>query len=139
MDDVNSLATDERTARVALAAASEPGDTTTGRLLTAVGAVETVRLATRSGSIPGLDRASTEASRRRLSERLGSGPVQRVLERTQAWMSTFGRLRRCPDRHESIVKFSVYLAAAIVTTQCLITAARTRYRWPTRPTMRRLK
>ncbi len=32
MDDVNSLATDERTARVALAASSAPGDTTTGRL-----------------------------------------------------------------------------------------------------------
>jgi hypothetical protein len=62
-----------------------------------------------------------------------------VIERTHAWMSTSGRLRRCPDRHETIVKFSVYLTAAIVTTQCLITAARTRCRWSTRPPTRRLK
>lgn len=44
-----------------------------------------------------------------------------VIERTHGWMSTFGALRRCPDRDETFVKLYVYLAAAIVTTQCLIT------------------
>ncbi len=79
----------------------------------------------------------------RIARRGAPAPVQAgrrwVIERTHAWMSTFGRLRRCPDRHETIVTFDVYLATAIVTTHCPITAARTRYRWSTRPTTRRLK
>lgn len=79
----------------------------------------------------------------RIARRGAPAPVQAGrrwgIERTHAWMSTFGRLRRCPDRHETIVTFYVYLAAAIVTTQCLIPAARTRYRWSTRPTTHRLK
>jgi hypothetical protein len=32
-----------------------------------------------------------------------------------------------------------FLAAAIVVTRCLIQRAHSRYRWPTRPTTRRLK
>ncbi len=66
----------------------------------------------------------------RIARRGAPAPVQAgrrwVIERTHAWMSTFGRLRRCLDRHETIVTFYVCLAAAIVTTHCLITAARTR-------------
>jgi hypothetical protein len=33
----------------------------------------------------------------------------------------------------------LFLAAAVVVTRCLIQRARTRYRWPGRPTTRRLK
>jgi hypothetical protein len=62
-----------------------------------------------------------------------------VVERTHAWMNGFGKLRRCTERRAGVTQFYVFLAAAIVATRCLIDAARSRYRWPTRPTTRRLK
>lgn len=52
MVTITSLAKDERSARVALAATLEPDDTVTGRLIAAVGAVETVRLAAGTGAFP---------------------------------------------------------------------------------------
>ena len=52
MVTITSLAKDERSARLALAATSEPDDAVTGRLLAAVGAVETVRLAAGTGAFP---------------------------------------------------------------------------------------
>ena len=69
---------------------------------------------------------------------LGAG--QRwVVERTQAWMNGFGKRRRCTDKAGRVVNFYLFLAAAFVVTRCLIREARTRYRWPGRPTTRRLK
>ena len=62
-----------------------------------------------------------------------------VVERTHAWMNGFGKLRRCTDRNGRVIDFYLFLAAALVTTRCLIHRARTRYRWDTRPTTRRLK
>ncbi|MGW3615247.1 IS5 family transposase [Micromonospora sp. NPDC005163] len=62
-----------------------------------------------------------------------------VCERTHAWMNSFGKLRRCTDRDGKIVAFFLYLAATFVTVRALIREARTRYRWDTRPTTRRLK
>jgi hypothetical protein len=62
-----------------------------------------------------------------------------VCERTHAWMNGYGKLRRCTDRDGRIVDFYLYLAAAFVTVRALIREARTRYRWDTRPTTRRLK
>jgi hypothetical protein len=62
-----------------------------------------------------------------------------VAERTHAWMNGYGKLRRCTDRDGKIVDFFLYRAAAFVTVRALIREARTRYRWPTRPTTRRLK
>jgi hypothetical protein len=62
-----------------------------------------------------------------------------VAERTHAWMNGYGKLRRCTDRDGKIVDFFRYLAAAFVTVRALIREARTRYRWQTRPTTRRLK
>ena len=38
MDTINELAADERTARIILAVASEPGDAVTGRMIRTVGA-----------------------------------------------------------------------------------------------------
>ena len=61
-----------------------------------------------------------------------------VVERTQSWMNGFGKLRRCTERKGMVVDFSLFLAAAFVTTHRLINEARRRYRWPTRPTTRRL-
>ena len=54
-------------------------------------------------------------------------------------MNGYGKLRRCTDRDGRIVDFYLYLAAAFVTVRALIRDARTRYRWATRPTTRRLK
>lgn len=62
-----------------------------------------------------------------------------VCERTHSWMNGYGKLRRCTDRDGKIVDFYLYLAAAFVTIRALIREARTRYRWDTRPTTRRLK
>ncbi len=62
-----------------------------------------------------------------------------VVERTQAWMNGFGKLRRCTEKTRRVVEFYLFLAATFVITRCLIQRARTRYRWPGRPTTRRLK
>jgi hypothetical protein len=68
-----------------------------------------------------------------------------VVERTHSWMNGYGKLRRCTERNATIVDFYLYLylylylAAALVTIRQLIQRARTRYRWNTRPTTKRLK
>ena len=62
-----------------------------------------------------------------------------VVERTHAWMNGYGKLRRCTERAAAVVDFYLYLAAAIVTIRQIIQRARTRYRWDTRPTTKRLK
>lgn len=61
-----------------------------------------------------------------------------IVERTQAWMNGFGKLRRCTERRGIVVDFYLFLAAVFVITRRLINEARTRYRWETRPTARRL-
>jgi len=70
-------------------------------------------------------------------------PVQATqrwpIERTHSWMNDYGKLRRCTDRSAAIVEFYLYLTAALITVRQLIQRARTRYRWPHRPTTRRLK
>jgi hypothetical protein len=62
-----------------------------------------------------------------------------VVERSQSWMNGYGKIRRCFERDGRVVDFYLYLAAAFVTIRALIREARTRYRWDTRPTTRRLK
>jgi hypothetical protein len=54
-------------------------------------------------------------------------------------MNGYGKLRRCTERDGKIVDFYLYLAAAFVVVRRLIQQARTRYRWATRPTTKRLK
>jgi hypothetical protein len=61
------------------------------------------------------------------------------VERLHAWMNGFGKLRRCTDKRKVIVEFYLYLAAAITVIRRLINRARSLYRWPTRPTTRRLR
>jgi len=61
-----------------------------------------------------------------------------VVERTQAWMNGYGKLRRCTERDGVVVDFYLFLAAACVTVRALIREARQRFRWPDRPTTRRL-
>ena len=62
-----------------------------------------------------------------------------VVERTQAWMNGYGKLRRCTEKRGTVVDFYLFLAAAFVVTRRLIQRARHCYRWPGRPTTRRLK
>jgi hypothetical protein len=61
------------------------------------------------------------------------------VERLHAWMNGYGKLRRCTDKRKVIVEFYCYLAAALTVIRRLINQARSRYRWPTRPTTRRLR
>jgi len=100
-----------------------------------------------------LDRGYDNASTRRLLATLGfrgeiarkgvPAPIQAgrrwVVERTHAWMNGYGKLRRCTERDGKIVDFYLYLAAAFVVVRRLIQQARTRDRWATRPTTKRLK
>jgi transposase len=100
-----------------------------------------------------LDRAYDNAPARALLAELGfDGAIARrgvpaplqagkrwVVERTQAWMNGYGKLRRCTEKSGRVVDFYLFLAAACVVTRRLIQRARTRYRWPGRPTTRRLK
>jgi hypothetical protein len=53
-------------------------------------------------------------------------------------MNGYGKLRRCTDKRRVIVEFYLYLAAAFTVIRRLINRARIHYRWPTRPTTRRL-
>jgi hypothetical protein len=61
-----------------------------------------------------------------------------VVERTHAWMNGFGKVRRCTERAGVVVDLNLWLAAAIVTVRRLISRARASFRWPTRPTTRRM-
>ena len=62
-----------------------------------------------------------------------------TVERTHAWMNGYGKLRRCTEKLRAVVDFYLFLAAALVVIRQLIQRARRRYRWPSRPTARRLK
>ncbi len=62
-----------------------------------------------------------------------------VVERTHQWMNGYGKLRRCTEKLQPVVDFYLFLAAALVVLRQLIQRARLRYRWPSRPTARRLK
>ena len=61
------------------------------------------------------------------------------VERLHAWMNGYGKLRRITDKRTVIAEFYLYLAAALTVIRRLINQARSRYRWPTRPTTRRLR
>jgi len=62
-----------------------------------------------------------------------------VVERTHSWMNGYGKIRRCTEKRRSTVEFYLHLAATLTVIRRLINEARTRYRWPARPTTRRLK
>jgi len=100
-----------------------------------------------------LDRAFDSAPCRALLDELGfDGAIARkgvpapiragarwVVERTQAWMNGYGKLRRCTERDRAVVDFYLFLAATFVVVRALIRCARQLYRWPGRPTTTRLK
>jgi hypothetical protein len=53
-------------------------------------------------------------------------------------MNGYGKLRRRTEKRAAVVDFDLFLAAALVVIRQLIQRARRRYRWPSRPTTRRL-
>jgi hypothetical protein len=57
-------------------------------------------------------------------------------ERTQAWINGYGTLRRCIEQVRRGVDVFLFLAAAFVVARMLIQRARSRFRWPGRPTRR---
>ena len=67
MDTINELAAEERTARIILGIASEPGDAVTGRMIRTVGASETVARLPADEAPPGPD---GDTWQRRLAPRL---------------------------------------------------------------------
>lgn len=104
MSVLTGLAADERSARAVLARLSDPGDTRTGALVSAVGAVETVRLVEFERDVPALSRADALRWRDLAQSRVGSlGP--RVLDSVSdvivpgdvGWPEALSRLgRRAP-------------------------------------------
>jgi transposase len=62
-----------------------------------------------------------------------------VVERTNAWMNNFGKLRRCTERHRDRVEFFIALASAIITVRSLIRQAWFGYRWDARPHSPRIR
>jgi hypothetical protein len=100
-----------------------------------------------------LDRGYDSGKTRNLLEILGfdadiavkgrPAPIQAgrrwPVERLHSWMNGYGKLRRVTDKRTIIVEFYLYLAAALTVIRRLINSARSRYRWPARPTTRRLR
>lgn len=83
MVTITFLTKDERAARVALAATLEPDDAVTGRLIAAVGAVETMRLAAGTGAFPKkVDSVDAGLWRNKVSPRLDARTVTQALSET---------------------------------------------------------
>ncbi|MGI9824384.1 DNA-processing protein DprA [Agromyces sp. Marseille-Q5079] len=79
-----TAASDERTARMALATVSEPADVITGTLVARVGPIETLALLeSRTGLPSGIDPAEGELWRRRLAARLNPDEPDRVAARME--------------------------------------------------------
>lgn len=79
MDEITSLAQDERMARVMLAMGSEPGDRITGSLLASVGASLAVEAAATGVLLPGVDRVDREVWQQRVMSRLSVDYVREVV------------------------------------------------------------
>ena len=76
MDTINELAADERTVRIILAIASEPGDAVTGRMIRTIGASETVARAIGAEVPVGPD---GDTWQRRLAPRIDAAQTERVI------------------------------------------------------------
>lgn len=83
MDTLLTLAWDERTARIALATIAEPGDATTGHILSSHGAVATVTMLSDDGPVPGLDNVEVQLWRKRLVPRVEPQLIREAIDRTE--------------------------------------------------------
>lgn len=78
MAPIADLPQDERTARVVLSMIVEPNDPTTGRVLSRVGAVETLRLIDGDGAVPGMNRVDARMWRDHLTSMAGTDLAARL-------------------------------------------------------------
>ncbi|WP_458041452.1 MULTISPECIES: DNA-processing protein DprA [Bacteria] len=83
METIESLASDERSARIALAVAVEPGEGTTATVMAAVGAQETLRLLTSTEAVPGVDVETAALWRDLAAPRLRPQAIHHVLDATR--------------------------------------------------------
>lgn len=83
METIESLTTNERNARIALAIAVEPGEATTAAVMAAVGAQETLRLLTSTEPVPGVDTEAAALWRDLAAPRLRPQAFQQVIDATQ--------------------------------------------------------
>jgi len=83
MADIETLASDDRSARIILSTAVDPGDPLTGRLIATHGAVRTLLLGIGDDSITGTDKAEVLTFRKRLQPRLDEQIAQRALQNTE--------------------------------------------------------
>lgn len=83
METIESLTTNERSARIALAIAFEPGEATTAAVIAAVGAQETLRLLTSTEPVPGVDTEAAALWRDLAAPRLRPQAFQQVIDATQ--------------------------------------------------------
>lgn len=60
-------------------------------------------------------------------------------ERTHSWLKNHRILAHCTEHTREATEFWIYLSLALITIRQLIQHARHHYRWPTRPTTRRLR
>lgn len=75
MAAIADMARDERTARVVLSMIVEPNDPVTGRVLSHVGAVETIRLIDGDGAVPGMNRVDARMWRDHLTSMDSTGQL----------------------------------------------------------------
>jgi len=55
-----------------------------------------------------------------------------LVERSQAWLNAFGKLRWCTERRQACVVFWLALACVVVILCRLVRGAWTKYRWDDR-------
>ena len=83
MDTITGLATDERTARIALAVLVAADDPATGRVVGRVGAVEAIRLLTADGQVPSMNRTAAALWRKHVVPDASPEIVRTVLRTTE--------------------------------------------------------
>jgi len=83
MDTITGLATDERTARIALAVLVAADDPATGRVAGRVGAVEAIRLLTTDGQVPTMNRTAAALWRKHVLPDASPEIVRTVLRTTE--------------------------------------------------------
>ena len=60
-------------------------------------------------------------------------------EHTHSQTNSYGKLHRCTDKRKTIIEFYLCLTTSPTVIHRLTHRTRTVYRWPTRPTTRRLR
>lgn len=62
-----------------------------------------------------------------------------VIERTNSWCNSFGKIRRNTERRRACVDFYLAAACILITVRSLIVRAWKHYRWDTRPRTPRIR